>query len=247
MLECKDLTASAADVATAAGSWAATAVAKAWDATSLASAAAATVPASVARRVGRVNWKLGKQHLRHSQRHIIFSGLSMAVSFGAIGYLTSIIWRRRLAGRSPSPPKGGDAGAPPPSTLSSVDEMPTAPPMLGREIEFSSEEAEQESIETDVHLSTPVKPTLEDDAVASSAAATTTATTADSPDTSFETATSVDGSIFGDVTLATTDPDSAKVRVKELNRLAKSFARKKQVRDWLHARIHSLTRDDSAG
>jgi hypothetical protein len=63
------------------------------------------------------------------------------------------------------------------------------------------------------------------------------ATTTDSPDTSFETATSVDGSIFGDVALATTDPDSAKVRVKELNRLAKAFARKRKVRDWPHAWI----------
>jgi hypothetical protein len=240
MLECKDYTASFADVATAAGEWAATAAAKAWDATSLASATAATLTASVARRMEEVDWKVGKQHLRNHQRHIFLSGLSMAVSLSAIYYLSSLR-RQRLVGSATAAPEGGDDGSPPPSTLSSVTETPTKSFVLGREIEFHSEEAAPVNTGTSA-LRTPVKTTLEDDEVASAAAASATATTTDSPDTSFETATSMDGSIFGDATVATTDPDSANVRVKELNQLAKSFARKGKVREKLHT---SLILDDS--
>jgi hypothetical protein len=243
MLECKEFTASFADVATAAGEWAATAAAKAWDVTSLASATAATLTASVARRMEQVDWRVGKQHLRNHQRRIFLSGLSMAVSLSAIYYLSSLR-RQRLVSSATAAPEGGDDGAPPPSTLSSVTETPTKSSVLGREIEFHSEEAAPENTGTSA-LRTPVKTTLEDDAVASTAAAasaTATATPTDSPDTSFETATSMDGSEFGDGTVATTDPDSAKGRVKELNRLAKSFSRKRKVRDKIH---NSLIRDSS--
>lgn len=213
-----------ADVASAAGEWAATAAAKAWDVTSLASASAATLAASVARRMEQVDWKLDRQYMRTHQRHILLSGMSMAVSLSAIYYLSSVKRQRRLLGSAA--PKSGDDGAPPPSPLTSVAESPTESHVLGCEIEFNPEQVEQESI-LEV-LRTPVKQSREEDAGTSSAPTTTTT---DSPDTSFETATSMDGSIFDDATVATTDPGSAKVRVKELIRLAKSLARKKKVRD----------------
>lgn len=228
MLECKDLSASVADVATVAGEWAATAAAKAWGVTSLAAASAATLAASVARRVEKADWKLGRQQLRSRQCHIVaLSGLSVVVSLGAIHsyykYLNSIK-RPRLVGSAP--PEDGDRAAPPPptSSSSSAAETLTKSSVPGRELELSPEDAEQASIGSS-GLGTPVKARRDDCAVASSA------TTIDSPDSSFETEPSADGSIFGDVTVATTDPDSAKVRVKELNRMAKSFARQKKVCD----------------
>jgi hypothetical protein len=274
MLECKDLAASAADLASTimAQSSAVKAMAESmvYEAQMLvhahASAAATTAAAATSRaaasateftsalmaRTGSLAlvattrateltaaavWRLERTQAwwikldRRQQDKLIFaSGLSVSVvSIGAaVFYLSRRNATRVLPASGPSEPSEG--------ALSSGAEIVTreqADTVEGREITFDPREEASG------------QPSLMETSF-SDASSSKANSAAPSPDVSFDTETTTDVSVAGEVTLltydassmagdetfATVDLESAQVRVKELHRLAKALARKRKVSAW---------------